>query len=186
MEDSLVSFLQTGKFNMTNFANSVIADILRIKVNAFMTQAADTASSSGWFKTIFGALLGSMGGGAAAASSGPSAAAGGGSWLGDTSSYSLNARSFDGGGYTGDGARSGGLDGKGGFWAMLHPQETVVDHTKGQTTGGDVNVSITVNSDGSGREESGDNSSAMQLGRNIESSVMSVIIREKRPGGLLS
>lgn len=186
MEDSLVSFLQTGKFNMTNFANSVIADILRIKVNAFMTQAADTASSSGWFNTIFGALLGSMGGGAAAASSGPSAAAGGGSWLGDTSSYSLNARSFDGGGYTGDGARSGGLDGKGGFWAMLHPQETVVDHTKGQTTGGDVNVSITVNSDGSGREESGDNSSAMQLGRNIESSVMSVIIREKRPGGLLS
>lgn len=40
--------------------------------------------------------------------------------------------SFDGGGYTGSSARSGGLDGKGGFMAMLHPQETVVDHTKGQ------------------------------------------------------
>ncbi len=39
--------------------------------------------------------------------------------------------SFDGGGYTGDGARSGGLDGKGGFMAMMHPQETVTDHTKG-------------------------------------------------------
>ena len=36
--------------------------------------------------------------------------------------------SFDGGGYTGDGPRSGGVDGKGGFPAILHPQETVVDH----------------------------------------------------------
>lgn len=43
---------------------------------------------------------------------------------------------FDGGGYTGSGARSGGMDGKGGFVAMLHPQETVVDHTKGQSSGG--------------------------------------------------
>jgi tape measure domain-containing protein len=39
---------------------------------------------------------------------------------------------FDGGGYTGSAPRSGGMDGKGGFMAMLHPQETVVDHTKGQ------------------------------------------------------
>ena len=37
---------------------------------------------------------------------------------------------FDGGGYTGNDPRSGGLDGKGGFLAMLHPQETVIDHTK--------------------------------------------------------
>lgn len=39
--------------------------------------------------------------------------------------------SMDGGGYTGNGARSGGMDGKGGFLAMLHPQETVIDHTRG-------------------------------------------------------
>jgi len=45
---------------------------------------------------------------------------------------------FDGGGYTGSGPRSGGLDGKGGFMAMLHPRETVVDHTKGQGAGGTV------------------------------------------------
>ena len=30
--------------------------------------------------------------------------------------------SYDGGGYTGSGGRSGGLDGKGGHLAMLHPQ----------------------------------------------------------------
>jgi tape measure domain-containing protein len=37
--------------------------------------------------------------------------------------------SFSGGGYTGDGPRSGGLDGEGGYLAMVHPQETVIDHT---------------------------------------------------------
>lgn len=37
---------------------------------------------------------------------------------------------FDGGGYTGQGSRSGGIDGKGGFLSVLHPDETVIDHTK--------------------------------------------------------
>jgi hypothetical protein len=50
---------------------------------------------------------------------------------------------FDGGGYTGNGARSGGMDGKGGFMAMLHPRETVVDHTRGQ--GGGVTVVQNIN-----------------------------------------
>jgi hypothetical protein len=40
-------------------------------------------------------------------------------------------RSFAGGGYTGKGSRTGGLDGQGGFMAMMHPQETVIDHTRG-------------------------------------------------------
>lgn len=44
----------------------------------------------------------------------------------------LKIPGFDGGGYTGNGSRSGGLDGKGGQLAMLHPQETVIDHTKGR------------------------------------------------------
>lgn len=44
--------------------------------------------------------------------------------------YSLGGTpSFDGGGFTGLGSRSGGLDGKGGFMAMLHPRETIIDHT---------------------------------------------------------
>lgn len=53
--------------------------------------------------------------------------------------------SFAGGGYTGSASRSGGLDGKGGFMAMLHPRETVVDHTKGDTGGGQVVVNQTIN-----------------------------------------
>ncbi|WIY54158.1 tape measure protein [Devosia sp. YIM 151766] len=46
--------------------------------------------------------------------------------------------SFDGGGWTGDGARSGGMDGKGGYLAMVHPKERIVDTTRsgGQSDGG--------------------------------------------------
>ena len=59
--------------------------------------------------------------------------------------------SFDGGGYTGSAPRSGGLDGKGGFMAMMHPQESVIDHTKsgggssGGGGGGSMSINISVN-----------------------------------------
>jgi hypothetical protein len=50
---------------------------------------------------------------------------------------------FEGGGFTGMGARAGGLDGRGGRLAMVHPNETVIDHTKGQSMGGaTVNFNI--------------------------------------------
>ena len=52
--------------------------------------------------------------------------------------------SGDGGGYTGNGPRTGGLDGRGGFMAMLHPNETVVDHSRGNS-GGEVVVNQTIN-----------------------------------------
>lgn len=52
---------------------------------------------------------------------------------------------FDGGGYTGDAPRMGGVDGKGGFLAVMHPQETVTDHTKpGQGAGAPGGVTINV------------------------------------------
>ena len=50
---------------------------------------------------------------------------------------------FEGGGFTGSGVRAGGLDGRGGKLAMVHPNETVIDHTKGQGMGGaTVNFNI--------------------------------------------
>ena len=48
----------------------------------------------------------------------------------------IKAQSFDGGGFTGSGSRTGGIDGKGGFPAILHPNETVIDHTKGRVASG--------------------------------------------------
>ena len=52
--------------------------------------------------------------------------------------------SFAGGGYTGMGSRSGGVDGRGGFPAILHPNETVVDHAQGQGMG-TVVINQTIN-----------------------------------------
>ena len=52
---------------------------------------------------------------------------------------------YAGGGYTGSAPRTGGLDGKGGFMAMLHPHETVIDHTRaGGGRGSSVPTSITI------------------------------------------
>lgn len=56
----------------------------------------------------------------------------GGGWIGKLLGAIF---SFDGGGDTGNAPRRGGLDGRGGFLAMLHPQETVIDHTKPGRTG---------------------------------------------------
>jgi DNA repair exonuclease SbcCD ATPase subunit len=60
----------------------------------------------------------------------------------------IKAQSFEGGGFTGSGPRSGGVDGKGGFPAILHPNETVIDHTKSTANSGSqggVIVNQTIN-----------------------------------------
>ena len=60
--------------------------------------------------------------------------------------------SFDGGGYTGSGPRSGGLDGKGGYPAIVHPGEVITDLTKGQGGfgGGAMKVDVGVSVDDEG------------------------------------
>lgn len=57
----------------------------------------------------------------------------------------IRSQSFEGGGFTGFGARAGGVDGKGGFPAILHPNETVIDHTQGQAGGANVSFNIQAN-----------------------------------------
>ena len=67
----------------------------------------------------------------------------------------LGILGFEGGGYTGRGPRSGGIDGRGGFMAVLHPNETVIDHTKGQGGGSVVinqNFNIAANGDDTVRQ----------------------------------
>ena len=59
-----------------------------------------------------------------------------------TGKFETFLESFNGGGFTGGGVRAGGIDGKGGFPAILHPNETVIDHTKGQGMGATVNFNI--------------------------------------------
>ena len=105
-----------------------------------------------------------------------------------TPSVGYTGNTYDGGGFTGFGPRSGGLDGKGGFMAMLHPQETVVDHYRGQSLGGggmNNNVVVNVNVE-SGGEQVKSNQGAGELGRAISSAVKAELINQKRPGGLLA
>lgn len=62
-------------------------------------------------------------------SGGAGGAGGGGGFGGFFKSIKGILPSFDGGGDTGRGPRSGGIDGKGGYPAILHPNETVIDRT---------------------------------------------------------
>lgn len=61
---------------------------------------------------------------------------------GGTGTLGLPFFSFEGGGSTGRGPRAGGLDGKGGYMAMVHPNETVIDHTKGNTARAENKINI--------------------------------------------
>ena len=71
--------------------------------------------------------------------------------------------SFEGGGFTGTGSRSGGMDGKGGFMAMVHPNETIIDHTKGQSAGGSgVTVNVIQSSEKAGTQETKQNADGSQ------------------------
>ena len=84
-----------------------------------------------------------MGGATAAAAAGLT------STVGLAQALAAAGGSFEGGGFTGMGSRSGGIDGRGGFPAILHPNETVIDHTRGQGQG----ITIINNIDASGNQD---------------------------------
>lgn len=52
--------------------------------------------------------------------------------------------SFEGGGITFNGVRSGGLDGKGGRMAVVHPNEKITDLEKQGMGGGSVNINFSI------------------------------------------
>lgn len=128
LEDGLVGLATGTKTTSEAFksmANSIISDLIRMQVRQSVTMPLFNAIA-GAAGTSFTTAPGytSVSGGAGA----PSAA----------------MPTFNGGGYTGMGGRSGGVDGKGGFPAILHPNETVVDHTRGQGGGAPVNVTLNI------------------------------------------
>ena len=87
---------------------------------------------------------------------------------------------FEGGGYTGSGPRSGGLDGKGGFMAMVHPNETVIDHEKGGSGGGVTivqNINVTTGVQQTVRAE------IMGLMPQIANASKAAVLDAKRRGG---
>lgn len=132
LEDSLVDFAMGTKSASEAFkdmARSIVADIMRIYIRQQLLGGISTMS--GGF-SLFGT------------SSTPAPVV-------DKSIFAAPAIAtpFAGGGYTGNGARSGGVDGKGGFPAILHPNETVIDHYQGQSASGvtvvqNINISTGV------------------------------------------
>ena len=91
----------------------------------------------------------------------------------------IKAQSFEGGGFTGSGSRSGGIDGKGGFFSVLHPNESVIDHTKGQGLGG---ITIVNNIDAKGADASVDMKIRAAMQQTSQQTVMTIqdLIRRRR------
>jgi hypothetical protein len=123
MEDGLVDLVNGTKSASEAFksmANSIINDLIRMYIQRQITAPLFNAmfgASATTYTTVSG-------------SANPT--------VGNPEVY------FEGGGYTGRGSRSGGVDGKGGFNAILHPNETIIDHTKGQGMGAPVSVTLNI------------------------------------------
>ncbi|WP_370679374.1 phage tail tape measure protein [Comamonas sp. GB3 AK4-5] len=83
MEDALVNFAMTGKLNFKDFANSVIADLIRIQMQKAVV---------GFLGSVLGGFFGGGAAGAAGASGGNAA-------------QGLKPGSWATGGYTGDGGK---------------------------------------------------------------------------------
>ena len=92
----------------------------------------------------------------------------------------IRAQSFEGGGFTGRGARAGGLDGKGGQMHLLHPNETVIDHTKGQAGG--ITVINNIDATGAGADVDMKIRAAMQ--QTSQQTILSIqdLMRRRRFG----
>lgn len=134
LKDGLIDAIIAGESFADVLAN-VAQALAKAALQAALFGEGPLASGGGG---LWGAILGSLGGGVRG---------------NDVLSQALRgAMSFDGGGFTGIGVRSGGLDGKGGFPAILHPNETVVDHTRGQRVGANVTYSPSLNIAGDASE----------------------------------
>ena len=157
LENSLTELANTGTINFKAFAASVLQDTSRMIFQQLV------------LKTIMGVIGGIF--------APPTAG------LGISSPRSLG--SYAGGGYTGNGPRSGGLDGQGGFLAVMHPRETVIDHTKSApTAAGSTNITIHV--DATGTKAAGDQGRSNALADDLARVVDARLIYQRRPGGLLN
>jgi hypothetical protein len=112
-ESAFVGFV-TGTRSAQDAIASLMRDLARLAAQAAFRRLFGAGSGGGG---IIGAITGALGFGGGA-----------------------KVRSYEGGGFTGSGPRTGGLDGRGGMLAMVHPNETVIDHTRGG--GGGVTVNI--------------------------------------------
>ena len=70
--------------------------------------------------------------------------------------------------------------------AMLHPRETVIDHTQPGGMRGGNPINVVVNVDAKGSQVEGDQTEGAALGRVISAAVQAELVQQQRQGGLLA
>lgn len=124
LQDAILDFAENGVSAMDDLADA-------IKRAALQAALFGEGPLAGVFSKFFGGSEGGLIGGVMSG---------------------LKLPSRDGGGFTWNGPRSGGLDGRGGQLALLHPNETVIDHSRGQSMGGSIVYSPTIDARGASEE----------------------------------
>ena len=157
MEDAIVNFVQTGKLNFRDFANSIIADMIRIAVR----QAIIAPLLKGFTNTFFPG----------------------------TETIADVATKAKGGPVQGSKTYLVGEEGPEIFTPSVSGH--IIPNNKISGTGSEVGqvgsaTTITVNVDASGSEVEGDEENGRQLGEMLAAAIQSELIKQKRPGGLLT
>jgi hypothetical protein len=106
LRSSFSNFLRGGTENFGEFVAGILSRAAALKAEELLF------GDKGFFSKLFG-----------------------GGTSGESSIFN-SLFSFDGGGFTGMGSRSGGTDGFGGFPAILHPNEQVIDLSRNQVASG--------------------------------------------------
>lgn len=183
--DALSNFVKTGKADFSDFAKSVIDDMIRITIQRnIMDTIFGTSGREGWFSGLFKSAATTM--------TNASANAKGGAFVGGTERFAK------GGAFTNSIVnrptlfpmkRGAGLMGEAGPEAIMPLTRTSGGDlgVKVEGLGGGDTISIVVNVDsGGGVNTQGGENGGQQLGKMIGNAVRAVIVAEKRPGGLLN
>ena len=159
-EDAIVTFVQTGKLNFKDLANSIIGDLTRMFVRYAITQPL--------FKAIFPNIKFAKGGVVDAGNKISKFAYGG--IVSKPTIFPM--------------ANGMGLMGEAGPEAIMPLKRGRGGKLGVQSSGGVGN--IVVNVDASGSSVQGDNQQSEQFGRALAGAIQSELLKQQRPGGLLS
>ena len=164
MEDALVKFVQTGKLNFSDLARSIMADLTRMLVRASLL---NFLSPFPFFDRITGGKN-AMGGVYDAGNKISKFAYGG--IVKKPTLFPM--------------AQGMGLMGEAGPEAIMPLKRGANGKLGVQSSGGVGN--IVVNVDASGSSVQGDSARSQQFGRALAAAIQSEMIKQKRPGGLLT
>ena len=178
MEDALVNFVTTGKLNFADFARSIIADITRIAIRQAI------------IAPILGAIFPGLGSTTTTAGTGEVTIS---SFNAKGNVYDKGLKKFAKGGivtqptlfkYASGGTGNFGLMGEAGAEAILPLKRGRSGNLGVEASGSATN--IVVNVDASGTSVEGDQAEGKALGLALSSAIQSELIKQQRPGGLLS